>query len=65
MPTTVQVSEKTKKRLEEEKDFPRETYDEIISELLDEREARLKKRIEEAKKQESIPHRKVKEMLGL
>lgn len=65
MPTTVQISERTKKRLKEEKDHPKEPYDEVISDLLDEREMRLKKRIEEAKKQESIPHEKVKEILGL
>lgn len=65
MSTTVQVSERTKERLKEEKDFPRETYEDVISELLDEREMRLKKKIEKAKKQESIPHEDVKDMLGL
>lgn len=65
MSTTVQVSEDTRARLEEEKDYPRETFDEVIKELLDEREARLKKKIERAKEQEGVPHEKVKEMLGL
>lgn len=65
MSTTVQVSEELKRRLEEEKDHPRETYDEVISELLAERETRLKKKIERAKEQESVPHEKVKETLGL
>ncbi len=65
MPTTVQVSEKTKKRLEEEKDHPRESYDEVIRELMDERELRLKKKIDKAKKQESVPHEEVKEVLGI
>lgn len=65
MPTTVQVSKETKRRLEEEKAHPRETYDEVIQELLDEHEMNLKKKIDRAKMQESIPHDKVKEMLGL
>lgn len=65
MSTTVQISKEIKERLEAEKDHPRETYDEVISELLAEREMRLKKRIEKAKKQKSIPHEKVKEMLDL
>ncbi len=65
MPTTVQVSKETKRRLEEEKIHPRETYDEVIQELLNEHEMNLKKKIDRAKKQESIPHDKVKEMLGL
>ncbi|MFP4116169.1 MAG: antitoxin VapB family protein [Candidatus Aenigmatarchaeota archaeon] len=65
IPTTVQVSEETKKRLEEEKDYSRESYDEVIRELIDERESRLKKKIEKAKKQEGVPHEKVKEVLGI
>lgn len=65
MPTTVQVSQKTKKRLKDKKDYPRETYDEVISELLDEKEVRLKEKIERAKKQKGVPHREVKEILGL
>ncbi|MDY6789092.1 MAG: antitoxin VapB family protein [Candidatus Nanohaloarchaea archaeon] len=65
MTTTVQVSDETQKRLEEAKDHPRETFDEVIIELLDEREARLKKKIERAKKQEGVPQEEVKELLGL
>lgn len=65
MPTTVQVSEETKKRLEEEKDYSRESYDEVIRELIDEREARLKKKIKKAKEQESVSHEEVKEALGI
>ena len=65
MPTTVQVSKETKRRLEEEKTHPRETYDEVIQELLTEHEINLKKKIDRAKKQEDIPHEKVKELLGL
>lgn len=65
MPTTVQVSNKTKRRLDEEKSHPRETYDEVIQELLTEHEMNLKKKIDRAKRQEDIPHEKVKEMLGL
>lgn len=65
MPTTVQVSSETKKKLDEEKDHPKETYDEVIRDLIEEREARLKKKIEKAKKQENIPHEKVKDVLGI
>ncbi|GEM_PF-3400363 len=65
MPTTVQVSSETKKKLDEEKDHPKETYDEVIRELVEERESRLKKKIEKAKKQENISHKKVKDVLGI
>lgn len=65
MPTTLQVSRETKKRLEEEKNHPRETYGEVIKMLLEEKEQRLKEKIERAKKQKSIPHEKAKKILGL
>lgn len=65
MATTVQVSEDTRERLEEEKDHSRESYDDVIRELIHEREARLKQKIEKAKEQESVPHEEVKEALGI
>ncbi|KXA94244.1 hypothetical protein AKJ65_04965 [candidate division MSBL1 archaeon SCGC-AAA259E19] len=65
MPTTVQVSSETKKKLDEEKDHPKETYEEVIRELVEERESRLKKKIDKAKKQENISHEKVKDVLGI
>ena len=40
------------------------TYDEMIQIILDEQEMDLKKKIDRAKMQGSIPHDKVKEMLG-
>lgn len=65
IPTTVQVSSETKKKLDEEKDHPKETYDEVIRDLVEEREARLKKKIEKAKNQKNISHEKVKDVLGI
>ncbi|MFW5902345.1 MAG: hypothetical protein ACOCTT_00445 [archaeon] len=48
--TTVQLTKETKKKLEQEKSSPRETYEKVVRELLTEREQRLKKEIEKAKK---------------
>jgi len=63
--TTIRVSRETKDQLEGEKDYKNETYDEVVRELLLERERRLKNKIEKAKEQEGIPLEEVKEQLGL
>lgn len=48
--TTVQLTKETKKRLEQEKASSRDTYEDVVRELLTEREQRLKKEIEKARK---------------
>ena len=35
MPTTIQIMEKTKTRLEQLKEYPRETYDETVNRLIE------------------------------
>ena len=35
MPTTIQLKEKTKTRLEQLKEYPRETYDETVTKLIE------------------------------
>jgi len=50
--TTIEISQKTKNLLEEEKDHKSDTYDEIIKGLLLKKEQRLKRKIKRAKKQE-------------
>ncbi len=58
MVTTIQLQEKTKNRLEGFKDFERETYEQVITKLLDivteeqmELSEQTKKDIEEARKE--------------
>jgi len=58
MVTTIQLQEKTKNRLEGFKDFKRETYEQVITKLLDivteeqmELSEQTKKDIEEARKE--------------
>lgn len=35
MPTTIQIMEKTKTKLEQLKEYPRETYDETVNKLIE------------------------------
>ena len=68
MNTTIQVSQSVKRNLDKMKIFERETYNEIIENMIEdnlELNEKTKKEIEESRKGRSIPHEKVKDMLGI
>ena len=72
MPTTIQISNEVKASLDKMKIFERETYNEIIENMIEdnlELNEKTKKEIEEARKRvrsgRFITHEQVKKELGL
>ena len=68
MPTTIQVSDEVKRSLDKMKLYRRETYNEVIENLLEdnlELSEETKKELEKARKEKGIPHEEVKKRLGL
>jgi len=69
MPTTIQISNNVKESLDRMKIFERETYNEIIENMIEdnlELNEKTKKELELARKKEkSISHEEVKKRLGL
>jgi len=72
MPTTIQISDNVKQTLDKMKIFERETYNEVIENMIEinlELNDKTKKEIEEARKQvkkgEVIPHEEVMKRYGL
>jgi len=67
MATTIQISDYVKKTLEKMKVFERETYNEIIENLIEDQmeiNEKTKKELDKAKKGKSISHKEVKKILG-
>ena len=69
MPTTIQISDPVKKSLEKMKIFKRETYNDVIENLIEdnlELNGKTKKELEERRKNpEFISHEEVGKILGL
>ena len=72
MPTTIQISDEIKRKLEKMKLFTRESYNEIIERMLEdelELNEETKKEINEARNRikggKGIPHEEVKKRFGL
>lgn len=68
MPTTIQVSDNVKQRLDKMKIFERETYNGVIENMIEdnlELNDKTKKEIEEARKGKTFSHEEVGKMLGL
>ncbi len=72
MATTIQISNQVKQTLDKMKIFERETYNEIIESMIEDKmefSEQTKKDIEEARKQikegKTISHKEVKKKLGL
>ncbi len=68
MATTIQISNQVKQTLDKMKIFERETYNEIIENMLEDRmelNEQTKKDIEKARKGKSFSHEDVGKMLGL
>ena len=69
MPTTIQISDNVKQVLNGMKIFKRETYNEVIENMIEdnlELNERTKKELEKARKDEkSIPHEEVNKIIGL
>lgn len=68
MSTTIQISDNVKQTLDRMKIFERETYNELIENMIEdnlELNEKTKKEIEEARKGKSISHEEVKKRLGL
>lgn len=69
MPTTIQISNNVKESLDKMKIFERETYNEVIENMIEdnlELNEKTKKELELARKSEkSISHEEVKKRLGL
>ena len=69
MPTTIQISDPVKKALEKMKMFKRETYNDVIENLIEdniELNEKTKKELEERRKNpEFISHEEVGKILGL
>jgi len=68
MATTIQISDEVKKTLDKAKVYERETYNEVITYLLEdslELNKKTKMKIEESKKGKSISHAEVGRMIGL
>ncbi len=68
MPTTIQISNEVKTSLDKMRIFERETYNEVIENMIEdnlELNKKTKKEIEEARKGRSIPHEEVEKILGL
>jgi predicted CopG family antitoxin len=68
MATTIQISDDVKSTLDRMRIFHRETYNEIIMNMIEDNmkiNERTAKELDEARKEKGIPHEKVKQMLGL
>ena len=68
MPTTIQISNNVKQILDKMKVFQRETYNEIIENMIEdnfELNEKTKKEIQEARKGKTFSHEEVGKMLGL
>ena len=68
MPTTIQISNEVKSSLDKMRIYERETYNELIENMIEdnlELNEKTKKEIEEARKGKSIPHEEVERILGL
>lgn len=76
MVTTIQLENKTKARLEKLKSFPKESYDDVVNRLLNIAEddegilskqtiKNIEKSLAEIKAGKVIPHKDVKQKLGL
>jgi len=68
MATTIQISNDVKSILDRMRIFERETYNEIILNMIEDNlrvNEKTAKELDAAKKEKGIPHEKVKQMLGL
>ena len=68
MPTTIQISDNVKQRLDKMKIFERETYNGVIENMIEdnlELNDKTKKEIEEARKGRTFSHEEVGKMLDL
>lgn len=68
MPTTIQISDNVKQKLDKMKIFERETYNGVIENMIEdnlELNDKTKKEIEEARKGRTFSHEEVRKMLGL
>lgn len=68
MATTIQISDDVKNVLDKMRIFQRETYNEVILNMIEDSmriNEKTAKELDKARKEKSIPHEKVKQMLGL
>lgn len=68
METTIRVSHNVKGQLDKMKLFERETYNDVIENMIEdnlELNEETKKEIEKARKEKGIPHEEVKKRFGL
>jgi predicted CopG family antitoxin len=68
MTTTIQISNDVKSLLDRMKIFERETYNEVILNMIEDNmrvNQQTAKDLDLARKEKGIPHEKVKQMLGL
>jgi len=68
MSTTIQISNSVKQNLDKMKIFERETYNELIENMIEdnlELNEKTKREIEEARKGKSLSHEEVKRILDL
>lgn len=68
MPTTIQISNNVKASLDRMKIFERETYNEVIENMIEdnlELNEKTKRELEIARSEKSISHEEVKKRLGL
>ena len=68
MATTIQISDNTKQVLDNMKIFERETYNEVIENMIEdnlELNEQTKKELEEARRGKSFSHEEVGRMIGL
>jgi predicted CopG family antitoxin len=68
MSTTIQISDNVKKSLDKMKIFHRETYNEVITDMMEdnlEMNEKTKKELAEAEKEKSISHEEAKKILGI
>jgi predicted CopG family antitoxin len=68
MATTIQISDDVKNVLDKMRIFQRETYNEVILNMIEDSmriNENTAKELEKAKKEKSISHEKVKQALGL
>lgn len=74
MVTTIQLEKKTKAKLEKMKNFPRESYDDVVNRLLNVAEEEtlsdkaikdLEDALNDVKNQRLVSHRQVKRKYGL
>ena len=68
MSTTIQISDSVKRVLDRMKIYERETYNQIIENMIEdhlELNEETKKEIEKARKEKSISHEEVKKRFGL